>query len=66
MCASEFQAVQEAMAKNTDVNDKVLEAMAVLSERLERIKSLGGGFAKIGFSTDAANLLKTKIMASVG
>jgi len=66
MCASEFQIVKDAVASHKEVDEQALAAMAVLGDRLERIKSFGGNFGSVGFSTDVKKLLRHKSPATVG
>ena len=44
MSASEFQVVNEAIAGHREVDEHAFAAMAVLQDRLERVKALGSGF----------------------
>jgi hypothetical protein len=66
MSASEFQVVNEAIAGHREVDEHALAAMAVLQDRLERVKALGGGFSGIGFSSDVRKLQQNKSLAAVG
>ena len=55
---------QEALAGIRPTDEQVLESMAILNERLERIRSLGGNFAHIGFSSSAKKMtISHKAMA---
>jgi hypothetical protein len=66
MCASEFQIVKDAVAGHREVDEQALAAMSVLGDRLERIKSLGGSFSSVGFSSDVEKLQRYKSPATVG
>ena len=66
MCASEFQVVQDALAGRREADEHALAAVAVLGERLERIKALGGAFSEIGFSSEVRKLSRKKSLATVG
>ena len=66
MCASEFQVVTDTLTGHREVDESVLEAMAVLDDRLERVRSFGGSFARIGFSSEAVHLLHDKSLVAVG
>ena len=59
MRASEFQILNDAIAGHKEVDEHALAAMAVLQDRLEQIKALGGSFSHIGFSCDVEKLQKT-------
>ena len=65
MSASEFRIVEEAVAGNREVDEKILSAAAFLAERLAHIKALGGSFAEIELSPDMKRLLETKSLAAV-
>jgi hypothetical protein len=65
MSASEFQILNEAIAGHREVDEHALAAMAVLQDRLERIKSLGGKFSGIGFSSDVRKLQHNKSFAAI-
>jgi hypothetical protein len=60
MCAGEFQTIQDAMAGHKEADENALAALAVLERRLERIKSLGGGFSDIGFSAEVRKMRRNK------
>ena len=47
---------QEALSGKRPSDEQLLESVAILSERLERIRSFGGKFAQIGFSSAALKL----------
>jgi len=66
MCASEFQIIQDALAGRREADEHALAALAVLEERLERIRALGGGFSEVGFSSDVRKLRRNKSLAAVG
>ena len=66
MCASEFQVIQDALAGRREADERALAALAVLEERLERIKGWGGGFSDVGFSSDVRKLRRNKSLAAVG
>lgn len=63
--ASEFRIVEDAVNGNREVDEKALSAAAVLEERLEHIRALGGSFARIEISPDMKRLLETKSLAAV-
>lgn len=66
MRASEFQVIQDALAGRREADERALAALAVLEERLERIRALGGGFSEVGFSSDIRKLRRNKSLAAVG
>ncbi len=50
------QVISKSLRTSAPVDDQVLASIAVLNERLERVKSLGGMFAGISFSSDVEAL----------
>jgi hypothetical protein len=66
MCASEFQILQDALAGRREADGHALAALAVLEERLERIRALGGGFSEVGFSSDVRKLRQNRSLTPVG
>lgn len=66
MSASEFQIIQDALAGRREADEHALAALEVLEQRLERVKALGGGFSKIGFSTEVVELRRNMSLAAVG
>jgi hypothetical protein len=66
MCASEFQIVRDAIAGHREADEHALAALAVLEERLERIRALGGGFSDIGFSREVRKMRRNKSLTAVG
>jgi hypothetical protein len=66
MCASEFQIIQDALAGRREADENALAALAVLEERLERIRALGGGFSDIGFSSEVRKIRHKKSLTVVG
>jgi len=57
--------VNESLAGSSAVNEKVLNSISVLGDRLERLKKMSPLFADIGFSPDVENL-RVHSVASVG
>lgn len=66
MCANEFQIIKDAVARRRDVDEQTLSAAAVLQDRLEHIRSLGGKFGSVGFSSDMKKLLRHRSPVAVG
>jgi hypothetical protein len=52
--------VAESLAGARDVDEKTFASLAVLDDRLERLRDQGGAFSGIEFSPDAAKLLSKK------
>lgn len=65
MSANEFQVVQDALTGRREADENALAAMAVLEERLERVRTFGGGFSNIGFSSEVKKM-RRRSMATVG
>jgi hypothetical protein len=58
--------VAESLAGKRDVDEQTFASLAILDERLERLRNLGGAFSGIEFSPDAAKLLKQKNAVTIG
>lgn len=58
--------VAESLAGKRAVDEKTFASLAVLDERLERLKNFGEIFSGVEFSPDAAKLLKRKNAVVVG
>jgi hypothetical protein len=58
--------VAESLAGKRKVDEQTFASLAVLDERLEQLRSLGEAFSDIGFSPDAAKLLKRKNAVAIG
>lgn len=58
--------VAESLAGKRKVDEQTFASLAILDERLERLKSLGETFSGVGFSPDAAKLLSQKNAVAVG
>ncbi len=65
MRANEFQVVKNAIAGHKDVDDKALAALKILKGRLERIRSIGGIFDAVEFSSEASELISNRSFAAV-
>ncbi|MHC4076335.1 MAG: hypothetical protein ACYSRR_03655 [Planctomycetota bacterium] len=57
--------VQETISGEREISEKTLASLAVLNERLERVKKLGAGFGNIRFSHDAGRLAKQNSAVAV-
>ncbi|MFA5555034.1 MAG: hypothetical protein WCZ89_06825 [Phycisphaerae bacterium] len=66
MCASEFQIIKDAVTRRREVDEQTLSAAAILQDRLERVRSLGGKFGSVGFSSDMKKLLRHRGLVTVG
>lgn len=58
------QIVSNGLNQTAPAGEQVMASMAVLSERLERIKALGGAFAGISLSSEAESLGQWTSMAA--
>ena len=58
--------VTESLAGTRKVNEQTFASLAILDERLQRLKSLGETFSGVAFSPDAAKLLSQKNAVAVG
>ena len=48
--------VSESLTGEREVDERTFASIAILTERLSRLKELGGFFADIGFSTNVKRL----------
>ena len=58
--------VAESLSGRREVDEKTHTSVAVLDERLERLKRLGGAFSKIAFSKNVDKLKSHQYAVSVG
>ncbi len=58
--------VAESLAGKRKVNEQTFASLAILDERLERLRNLGETFSGVVFSPDAAKLLSRKNAVAVG
>jgi len=58
--------VAESLAGKREVNEQTFTSLAILDERLERLRSLGEAFSGVEFSPDAAKLLSQKNAVAIG
>ena len=58
--------VAESLSGRREVDEKTHTSVAVLDERLERLKKLGGAFSKIAFSKNVDKLKSHQYAVSVG
>jgi hypothetical protein len=52
--------VEKSLRGEREVDEQTFASLAVLAERLERLKSIGGAFAKIEFSSAVRDLARKK------
>jgi hypothetical protein len=58
--------VAESLAGKRNVDEKTFASLAVLDERLERLRNLSETFSGVEFSPDATKLLRQKNAIAVG
>jgi len=63
--SNHFRIVTESLSGERQVDEQTFDSLAILDERLERLKGLGGAFSGIGFSEDAMKLLRRKNAVAV-
>jgi len=63
--SNHFRIVTESLSGERQVDEHTFDSLAILDERLERLKELGGAFSGIGFSEDAMKLLRRKNAVAV-
>jgi hypothetical protein len=57
--------VAESLAGKREVDERTFDALAALSQKLERLKGLDGVFSGVEFSSDAQKLLSLKTVIAV-
>lgn len=57
--------VAESLSGQRAVDEQTSASLAVLSDRLEQVKKLGGAFSNVSFSPDANELARQKSPAVV-
>jgi len=60
MDSNHCQIVEKSLNGQRNADEKTFEAIAVLSERLERLKKLGPAFTEVAFSPHVKKLAKKK------
>ena len=65
MDSEHFQVVAESLKGERQVDDHTFAALAVLSERLERLKKIDEAFSGVTFSPDVVKLQCQRRTASV-
>lgn len=58
--------VAESLAGRREVDEQTFDALAALSQRLERLRQLDGIFSGIEFSPDVEKLLDLRTTIAVG
>ncbi len=60
------QIVSESFAGKRAVDEQIFTSLAILTERLERLRKLGGVFSNVGFSPDVKKLKSQESTVAVG
>jgi len=58
--------VSESLTGEREIDERTFASMAILTERLSRLKELGGFFADIGFSNNVKRLKRRADAVLVG
>jgi len=66
MDARHCQIVQESLAHKRMLDERTFASLAVLTDRLERLKKLGKPFSEVGFSPAVEQLRKRQKPVAVG
>ena len=61
----DFKLVNDCLSGDTDVNEHVFEAVAVLSERLERLKRTSSLFDGISMSQQFEELASAELISAI-
>jgi len=66
MNSNRCQIVRESLTGERAVDEETFASLAVLSERLERLKELGEGFSDVAFSAAVEKIRSQENVAAVG
>ena len=66
MDSDHCRTVRESLAGERTVDERTFASLAILTERLERLKGLGEGFSKVTFSPAAKELARHKSTVAIG
>jgi len=58
--------VAESLSGRRETDEKTLASLAVLDERLQKLKKLGGDFSDLAFSEDAEKVRRHEYAVSMG
>jgi len=61
-----FQTVKESLSGRRELDEQTFASVAVLRERLERVKGLGGAFSRVAFSQGLEELIGRRSALPVG
>jgi hypothetical protein len=64
--SNHFRIVAESLSGKRETDEKTLASLAVLDERLQRLKKLGGAFSGVNFSEEVEKIRKHEYAVSVG
>ena len=59
------QIVQESLTGQRETDEQTLTSLAILNERLERLKRFSGSFSEVSFSAAVKKLARRKHAAAV-
>ena len=59
------EVVSQSLSGQKPVDENTYASLAVLRDRLDRVRKLGGKFADIGFSPEAKQLARNQQVASL-
>ena len=59
------QIVRDSITGEKAVDDETFDSLAVLTERLERLKKLDGAFSNVAFSSAVERLMRQEVAYSV-
>ena len=65
MNTNEYQVVKDSMDGRRPVDEQTFTSIAILSERLERVRRLGKNFSNIKFSPAARKLARNENIVAV-
>ena len=66
MDSSHCQILEKSISGERAVDEQTFASLAILTERLERLKKLGKDFSSVGFSSAVKKLAKQKSVVAIG
>lgn len=64
--SNHYRIVAESLAGHRRIDEQTFAALAILEEKLERLKKLDSAFYEVAFSTDVEKLRKHQKAVAVG
>ena len=65
MESNHYQIIESSLSEEREVDEQTFVSLAILNERLERLKKLGGCFTNISFSPAVEELATFESLAAI-